>query len=485
MQRLRKVEADWKPHYWGKEWTSRVRDKVNSCFPATEMSISTDFSAVYDHKAAAMRTCEQPHHSNMDVFVVTHSPRYETGEDGKQVRRVTTDIVRVISECSTGSLFHNEALNLIVKNYKSIVPGLERVHVFTDGCRDQYKGRRNFYKMTQFPSELGGIELVHRFAQSHHFKGSHDGYGKDAKLFSRTAERNRKRRLASTYDFYLFLATHMAEPLKEARTAKQMVDRLASNLDAEQLAQLQRHSAKTKPQSTRKENARSIIEMLPGAEEDETGVERTQERADPNPFGKPTNYHWLYFVDGPDHNMTVVPFGQKCRPNECHALLDPAKDFDADPVEGSNETFEMASTNADPNSGLLGCRQYPCPCLSCWPSSSFRPDHECESIMTVGRWRQATCFSAAGIGRQQTAKRQAIGKFAASVVPDKLYAAVGAFADRGRRPYWLLRTVSAAFKPPTTLKCTGGATVSTSQWAVKAYWYEAESDDANHRSYKI
>ena len=215
------------------------------------------------------------------------------------------------------------------------------------------------------------------------------------------------------------------------------------------------------------------------------GVERTQERADPNPFGKPTNYHWLYFVDGPDHNMTVVPFGQKCRPNECHALLDPAKDFDADPVEGSNETFEMASTNADPNSGLLGCRQYPCPCLSCWPSASFRPDHECESIMTVGRWRQATCFSAAGIGRQQTAKRQAIGKFAASVVPDKLYAAVGAFADRGRRPYWLLRTVSAAFKPPTTLKCTGGATVSTSQWAVKAYWYEAESDDANHRSYKI
>ena len=37
----------------------------------------------------------------------------------------------------------------------------------------------------------------------------------------------------------------------------------------------------------------------------------------------------------------------------------------------------------------------------------------------------------------------------------------------------------------TTLKCTGGATVSTSQWAVKAYWYEAESDDVNHRSYKI
>ena len=107
------------------------------------------------------------------------------------------------------------------------------------------------------------------------------------------------------------------------------------------------------------------------------------------------------------------------------------------------------------------------------------------SILTVGRWRQATCFSKAGIGKRRVAKKVAIGKFAATVMPNKLYAAVGAFADRGRRPYWLLRTCSAAFQPRKTLRCNGDVTVSTAQWAVKAQWYEAESDDVNHRSYKL
>ena len=223
--------------------------------------------------------------------------------------------------------------------------------------------------------------------------------------------------------------------------------------------------------------------MQPGAEEAETGVERTQERADP--WGKPTNYHWLYFVEGPDVNMTVVPFGQICRPNECHAMLDAAKDFDADPVEGSNETFEFASTNPDPNAGLLCQRQYPCPCPSCRPATSFRADHRCANVGTVGQWRQATCFSKAGIRKRQAAQKQAIGTFAATVVPEKLYAAVGAFAERGRRPYWLFRTLSVAFKPKPAIKLPRGGTIATTQWAVKAQWYLSESDDPSHRTYKL
>ena len=45
--------------------------------------------------------------------------------------------------------------------------------------------------------------------------------------------------------------------------------------------------------------------------------------------------------------------------------------------------------------------------------------------------------------------------------------------------------MSTAFKPEEPIKCPGGATISRNQWAVKAEWYEAESDDANHRSYKL
>ena len=58
---------------------------------------------------------------------------------------------------------------------------LTRVYVFSDGCRSQYKGKKNFVRIAQFPSRMHGIRLVHRFAASHHFKGPHDAYGKDAK----------------------------------------------------------------------------------------------------------------------------------------------------------------------------------------------------------------------------------------------------------------------------------------------------------------
>ena len=67
----------------------------------------TDFSAVYDHKAFASRCCEQPHHSNMDVFVIS----YVQVEDGKRV--VETEVVRVISEAKGNAQFHNTALKQV------------------------------------------------------------------------------------------------------------------------------------------------------------------------------------------------------------------------------------------------------------------------------------------------------------------------------------------------------------------------------------
>ena len=67
----------------------------------------TDFSAVYDHKAFASRCCEQPNHSNMDVFVVS----YVRMEEGKRV--VKTEVVRVISEAKGSAAFHSTALKQV------------------------------------------------------------------------------------------------------------------------------------------------------------------------------------------------------------------------------------------------------------------------------------------------------------------------------------------------------------------------------------
>ena len=75
MARMEKLFADWSPHDWIDRWTTHARHLTYATFSAHEMCISTDFSAQYDHKAFCTRTCEHPPRSNMDVFIVTHSPQ--------------------------------------------------------------------------------------------------------------------------------------------------------------------------------------------------------------------------------------------------------------------------------------------------------------------------------------------------------------------------------------------------------------------------
>ena len=154
--------------------------------------------------------------------------------------------------------------------------------MFTDGCRGQYKGKRNFNRIAQFPSNhpvtwvpgpiVRGVNIIHRFAASHHFKGTHDAcaapcvkvanlepmpglysalaplkawccsesiqhvpgairimslvrYGKDAKHLARTAERNQRVRLATTHDLYYFCHTTLPAPRKGMTAERLLVSR--------------------------------------------------------------------------------------------------------------------------------------------------------------------------------------------------------------------------------------------------------------------
>lgn len=259
MERLEKLFAEWSPHDWIDRWTTHMRHMTYATFSHGEMCISTDFSAQYDHKAFCTRTCEHPRRSNMDVFVVTHSPRIENGK-----RKVTTDIWRIFSEAKGSSLFHNTALNHITVHYRERLQ-LQRIFLFSDGCRAQYKGKRNFLCIAQFPSQLHCIQLVHRFAASHHFKGPHDAYGKDAKQLCRTAERNQKARLASTHDVYFFCATMLPCP-RRGLTAKDLVAPLPlqppTPRTAEQLSREQRAAAKALADAPTQEAAAEMAVRL-------------------------------------------------------------------------------------------------------------------------------------------------------------------------------------------------------------------------------
>ena len=138
MERVKTVYADADPHQWKDSWLTQMRHLLYATGEADELFISTDFSAQFDHKCAWTLTCEHPPRSNQAVYVVTR-----THLDGNGERKFDTDVWRIFSEVKGDALFHNTALSLIVEYYKARFP-LRQVHVFTDGCRGQYKGKRNF-----------------------------------------------------------------------------------------------------------------------------------------------------------------------------------------------------------------------------------------------------------------------------------------------------------------------------------------------------
>ena len=63
-----------------------------------------------------------------------------------------------------------------------------RIHMFTDGCGKQYKGRRNFRFLADSVRQIAFF-VDHHFATTSHFKASHDGLGGFAKNAMRRRER--------------------------------------------------------------------------------------------------------------------------------------------------------------------------------------------------------------------------------------------------------------------------------------------------------
>ena len=63
-----------------------------------------------------------------------------------------------------------------------------RIHMLTDGCGKQYKGRRNFRFLADSVRQIGFF-VDHHFAATSHFKDCHDGLGGFAKNAMRRRER--------------------------------------------------------------------------------------------------------------------------------------------------------------------------------------------------------------------------------------------------------------------------------------------------------
>ena len=80
------------------------------------------------------------------------------------------------------------------------------VHVWTDGCGKQYKGKRSFEAVARSLRALG-VVIDHNFAATSHFKGAHDGIGGLAKNMIRRQEAQ-GRRIPDTKAAFDFLSDY-------------------------------------------------------------------------------------------------------------------------------------------------------------------------------------------------------------------------------------------------------------------------------------
>lgn len=57
----------------------------------------------------------------------------------------------------------------------------------SDGCRAQYKGRRNFFELSRCHLRHPGVAMWHDFPASHHYSGPHDNAGKTPRIMMQEA----------------------------------------------------------------------------------------------------------------------------------------------------------------------------------------------------------------------------------------------------------------------------------------------------------
>ena len=91
--------------------------------------------------------CRPSVHVNKVIFVCFHSPKVVEGN-----RVLTVDVWTFFFEARSKNkdndwFAHHKCLDHIITHYQTIIDGLTRVRLYTDGCPTQYQCRQNYVKV--------------------------------------------------------------------------------------------------------------------------------------------------------------------------------------------------------------------------------------------------------------------------------------------------------------------------------------------------
>ena len=175
-------------------------DRLQPLPPGT-LLIFTDFASSMALRAFQTVNSSIDGHAVNDNFVCIYNRRTTTVKDKKKdengediesddtIEIFTVDVHHFFAETiSKGKKndhqMHNTCFDEIIRRYKHTfaetlgVP-LEHVIIWTDNAPNQYRCRQNFLKVASIKERHSEINVTHRLAVPHNFKGNHDAIGKD------------------------------------------------------------------------------------------------------------------------------------------------------------------------------------------------------------------------------------------------------------------------------------------------------------------
>jgi hypothetical protein len=204
------------PHEWNIKWNAHARTICVNTSKPDVLTLMTDFSAVLDHDVQDRLNTAIPCRSNQCIFLATHSPRIVELENEVKKRVQENDVWHFWSAqggvIEANSHYHSVCTRHILDEYNSL--NLKRVNLFTDGCGEQYKSRRNAYFVGALAEERNMI-ITHNYAPTASFKTMVDGQGNVTKAFYRKLERSEEEgtRCPTSYDlFKLFTSRYPLTP---------------------------------------------------------------------------------------------------------------------------------------------------------------------------------------------------------------------------------------------------------------------------------
>ena len=183
-------------HHATAKWERHCHGRCLEAFQDGDLVIETDFAEKYTHQSSISMIMPVYPHTTLMVAIVYVTPQTHLG--GGRVHVTETWIFSsedMVHDCD----FHLHGSARVTGYYlrgdrsKATAAARNegrtpRIHMFTDGCGKQYKGRRNFRFLADSVWQIGFF-VDHHFAATSHFKGCHDGLGGFAKNAMRRREK--------------------------------------------------------------------------------------------------------------------------------------------------------------------------------------------------------------------------------------------------------------------------------------------------------